>query len=843
MVLQEDSRGYRPIHLAAKSTCAKNLETFLKYHGNSQVNLKYKGMNCLHILIQELKENNKENVFDCLKLLVEAGCSTKMPDSKAKTPFYDLLTLEKEQKKFSDVIEFFLQQCEIDFHTYRGSEMINLMKQVQPEYKTASIPRKIDFKFMMNALNRREELDFEIHFKAFQDATNIEVFTDNCLNFMEVAASGGMTAVIDLLLAKGVDINARPRRPRYLKPPAFLACSNGYFVALEMFLKRPEIKFEHTNESEKLTLLHEICQNFKSQSKATVNVDFKKCFDLILKHKLCKVDAGDDVGFTPLHYTLRNKNNYGTVELLRKGAYINKQSDSGKAPVDEISAEIFENFLDECITKESGNKSENVEIDYSFLIAVNCTQIDTNQDNQRDRRFRKEIATLHRIANNDELKSLVSHPVLSSFLFLKWTRLTTLFYVNLAVCLSFLLSFVSFVVLSEVCCSKNDSQTVYIALKFVSLFSIILMMIRELFKLSLNHNFYFKKWSNLLEVLIILLALVVLSIDLDVGRKVCDKKNDSDDKSALKSLKASLILGVSFQFLQIIGSLPFLSVSTHMAIFKRVLMTFFKSFLLYSIIVVAFGFSFFVIFNEPVDKNSNDGENGSIPMNGNGPRDDFKFFRYPFVSVVRSFVMLTGELDASDIKLDSFGYLILVLFVFIVYIVLFNLLNALAVSDTQAIKEKGEMIDFIERIELLYGYESVIFKKPNQKFFVWLQSIISIYPSVIPHGKALFTESGKMETNGAERHTMQQFTLERNSKKSFVLQMSNTILKKVCKILANKVEKQLKQENENKFKEDIQAIKTQLNFQMKRNNDILTEQKMKIDEILSLLKKSDISNR
>jgi hypothetical protein len=48
--------------------------------------------------------------------------------------------------------------------------------------------------------------------------------------------------------------------------------------------------------------------------------------------------------------------------------------------------------------------------------------------------------------------------------------------------------------------------------------------------------------------------------------------------------------------------------------------------------------------------------------------------------------MLTGEFEAASLDLDGFGAiycLIFLLFVFMITIVLFNLLNALAVSDTQ----------------------------------------------------------------------------------------------------------------------------------------------------------------
>ncbi|XP_033255041.1 transient receptor potential cation channel protein painless-like, partial [Drosophila miranda] len=77
--------------------------------------------------------------------------------------------------------------------------------------------------------------------------------------------------------------------------------------------------------------------------------------------------------------------------------------------------------------------------------------------------------------------------------------------------------------------------------------------------------------------------------------------------------------------------------------------------------------------------------------------------------VIKTIVMLTGEFDAGDIKFDSvYTYLIFLLFVFFMTIVLFNLLNGLAVSDTQAIKAQAELNGAIVRTNLLTRYQQVL---------------------------------------------------------------------------------------------------------------------------------------
>lgn len=83
--------------------------------------------------------------------------------------------------------------------------------------------------------------------------------------------------------------------------------------------------------------------------------------------------------------------------------------------------------------------------------------------------------------------------------------------------------------------------------------------------------------------------------------------------------------------------------------------------------------------------------------------------------------------------------IIFTLFVFLITIVLFNLLNALAVSDTAAIREKGELVDLIQRINVLESYEKIIFNEQSNNNFLGpkLRKFISLFPSTIPHGKVI----------------------------------------------------------------------------------------------------------
>lgn len=863
------------------------------------------------MLIKDLEETNKENTFNCLKLLLAKGCSPNMPDYQSKTPFFDLLTLENEQKKFGDIVDFFLEECVIDFLTYRGQETLELLKEVKPAHEIIETPKVINYEFMMKALSRREELDFEIYFKAFQAATSSEDFTDNCSSFLEDSAFRGMRQTVDFLVENSADINARPKYPKYLNPPAFLACSSGYFRVLETLLKKPEIKLDYQKGKLKHTLLHEICQTFTSNCKATVNVDYRKCFDLILKHPKCDLNAEDNFGCSALHFAVMHKNDYATIALLKKGAFINEQSVSGKAPIDEIPASIMESFLDECITKkEREDKGEDIEIDYSFLISPKRNWDVNNADK---RGFCREVATLQRIAQNEELKNLVSHPVLSSFLLLKWARLGFCFYINLFICSMFMVVLISSVVLSEVKGYRKENPVFFSILMVLSWINVIALISREFFQLAFNYKQYLRNLSNWFEILLISLCCMF-------GFTIATTGVDHESDENQKAIKAFLIVGVCFEFLQIIGSLPIFSISTHMVILKRVSITFLKSLMFYSIIIIAFGFAFFVMlgdkdylassdtkgnhdnwgkdlcnFTDYALKNLSSNSNTTNVTNTNfnmteciiqgneirgkksrymieienttrysadvnqqlknlsitdlgSKKADLTAFRYPMISVLKAFMMLIGEIDAGSLKLDSFwGNILLFLFMFLVTIVLFNLLNALAISDTQVIKAKGEIIDLIDRIEVLHGYESVIFKKLSGTIFIKLQSIISLYPYVLPERKIIISPDKGNETIAlnTQANLRSRFSIFKNlgskvdcesEELAIALpRMSNGIMKKIKQTLANKEDKITQEANENKLKEDISDIKTQMDIQMTRHNEVFDEHKERMSEQMQVL--------
>jgi hypothetical protein len=266
--------------------------------------------------------------------------------------------------------------------------------------------------------------------------------------------------------------------------------------------------------------------------------------------------------------------------------------------------------------------------------------------------------------------------------------------------------------------------------------------------------------------------------------------------------------------------------------------------------------SFFMLFcdhdeesDERLKRNTTNETDAGNKTETRDQQSDYAKFKSPGISIVRVFVMLTGEFDASDLDLDGkIVCLIFTLFVFLVTIVLFNLLNALAVSDTQAIKSKGEMIDLIQRIQVLDSYERIIFNRNSRmksQVGPWLRSFISLFPATIPNGKiivrpsrnneiltfksnvAIHARNGSIELEAITNRSFRKITindqlLARLQKYS---KMSSSIMKKIRNVLAEREDQKAKESYERKLRDDITSIRTQLDAQMRLINELLSKQK------------------
>lgn len=171
---------------------------------------------------------------------------------------------------------------------------------------------------------------------------------------------------------------------------------------------------------------------------------------------------------------------------------------------------------------------------------------------------------------------------------------------------------------------------------------------------------------------------------------------------------------------------------------KEVTKTFMKFFTIFILVIIAFTFSFCVVF-QPTNYtaglwnglrknwtnyiNSNNGTNGTVMFaEYQEPAfifidtleqifdDDsvFQNFKHPFPAFLKTIQMLSGDYAVDPFTLDSLSKEILLFIFIITSFILFNLINGLAISDIAILKQQAEYLSLKQQVENAAETEGVI---------------------------------------------------------------------------------------------------------------------------------------
>lgn len=364
-------------------------------------------------------------------------------------------------------------------------------------------------------------------------------------------------------------------------------------------------------------------------------------------------------------------NEYAMLKLLEKGYYIGYEDDK-KVSKDGnfISSKVLETFLDSCVTtgsfdrKHSGNDQydRGIQIDYTFLISPEIRPIamKNSQDDNGILLFNAGMRPLELILDNEKLRHLITHPVLSTFINLKSFKFSQFYNLNLYmfVCfyvLPFLLVFVYY----------EPHETGWTL--FPATISTVYLTVREaiqFFWITDNKIEYFKKKSNKLELLMIVSSWwLLLSLFMQ----------------SYHQYQISLAFIILFATIELLAILPYSSLSIYMFMLKTVSITFLKFFTIFILIILAFTFSFYAIL-KPIKHIS---KYSKFRNDTSNHETVFKNFEHPFTSFIKTILMFAGDFSIDPYKLDSIWKQILFLCFVLTAFILYNLINGLAISDIQ----------------------------------------------------------------------------------------------------------------------------------------------------------------
>ncbi|XP_017070205.2 transient receptor potential cation channel protein painless [Drosophila eugracilis] len=715
------------VNYAADSRDPGNLAALLKYRPGKkvQVDRKYGQLTPLNSLAKNLSEENASSVLSCMQLLLDYGASPNIVDQGEFTPLHHVLRKSKVKAEKQDLVQLFLNQPDLDIDSYRNGEVRRLLQAQFPELKLPDERQtgpEVDIQTLQRTLRDGDEGLFEQQFAEYLQShkgmpdNQLNAHQEEYFSLLQESIKRGRQRAFEAILDTGIDINSKPGRANEASLVES-AVIYGNWQALKRLLKEPSLRL--TPDSR---LLNAVIGHLEEPPYDDFN--HQRCFELLIDCERVDVNEADSGRLVPLSYAVKYRNTLAMQKLLKHGAYIGSKSVFGTLPIKDMPPEVLEEHFDSCITtngEKPGERNFEIIIDYKNLMrqerdsGMGKPPAPCNQ-------LHDEMAPISFIAESKEMRHLLQHPLISSFLFLKWHRLSVIFYLNFLLYSLFTASIITHTLLKF---HESDQRALTALFGVLSWLGIGYLIVREAIQWVMSPIRYFWSITNIME-----LALIILSI--------CTCIESNFDKETQRVLAVFTILLVSMEFCLLVGSLPVLSISTHMLMLREVSSSFVKSFALYSIFVLTFSLCFYILFGKPEVSEQLSTPDPSVSKKGED-EGDFNTFTKPIEALIKTIVMLTGEFDAGDIKFTSiYTYLIFLLFVFFMTIVLFNLLNGLAVSDTQVIKAQAELNGAICRTNVLSRYEQVLtghgragFLMGNHLLRSICQRLMNIYPNYL----------------------------------------------------------------------------------------------------------------
>lgn len=636
------------------------------------VDSKYSTLTPINFLAEQITDANFSNVYRCIKLLVKHCADLNIPGRREMTPILNILKnkhLSAPNKEL--IVTYFLENADVDIDTPRKGEARALIAKLMPDLQLPAVREQsthFDFNRLMVCLLNENETEFLHglnHIAEHNPEQLSELFRadDNNETMLILACKKGLSLAVERMLRLGADINAKVDTPHDPLNPIKSACIFGNWRVLEVLLKSSKLDLKNSG-----ALLSIIVKNIGEQ--VTPKCNYEKCFQMLLKHRNVDVNQMDLNDCSALHYAVKFNNSHAILELLKRGAYIGVKNKFNQLSISSINPKVLEKHLDACITTNeyrSGDDNFEIHFDYTNLVPLETRQSaeKTSDDGKKSlKNCPDEMATIEYMSQSSELRHLIRHPLIASFLFLKWNRLAFIFYVNFILCSLFAVSTVSYVLF----CYNEEPSSMEIKqmMRCITTVLTIYIVVREISQFTFSPRVYLTSLENYLECTLIVLVVLILS-------DLC-----SDEWR--RTIAATSILIIAIEIFLLAGSLPFWSFSTHYVMLKTVTWSFLKSLSLYAIILIAFSLSFFTLLRE----NPKDEKSGGIDVrlqSANTPKSDsdnedddgeLNKFSNLGLSMMKTIVMSTGEFDASSINFQNnpWSYFVFIAFLFIISTVL-----------------------------------------------------------------------------------------------------------------------------------------------------------------------------
>jgi ankyrin repeat protein len=510
---------------------------------------------------------------------------------------------------------------------------------------------------------------------------------------LHLAADGGFSECVSLLLSKGANADAR----NYKGQTALHLAARAQSVECVEILLNTGACDPNALDNDMRSPLH------SAVGKSLMAFEIT---EILLMWK-AEVNQKDKYGYTPLHIAALNEQSRCVETLLYHGADVSAKTEGGVSALSIIvrktpaSLAMLYQKLDSAVTlcdAEAPSKEVELKLDFRFLLQ-NCGM--------------GEISFLKAFVDAGQ-KDLLEHPLCEAFLYLKWEKIRKYYIARILFCGIFVLCLSAYILmaLAHNCYNSsrglsntptNESETQlcqdtsviaeYIRRNpvvtevtwFVLVFLTICECLRKFIGFAAYSSLrrYLSQMENVVEWFVIASVFAVSCIY--TGRTYMWQNH----------VGAFAVLLGWINLMVMIGQLPMLG--SYVAMYTSVQKEFAKLFAAYLCLLIGFTVSFCVIF----------------------PTSDA--FGNPSVGFMKVLVMMTGELDFEDLVLgkddekkpafllEISAHVIFTLFLVFVTVILMNLLVGIAVHDIQGLQKTAGLLKLVRQTELIAYIESALF--------------------------------------------------------------------------------------------------------------------------------------
>ncbi|CAB3384982.1 Hypothetical predicted protein, partial [Cloeon dipterum] len=402
--------------------------------------------------------------------------------------------------------------------------------------------------------------------------------------------------VVRMLVAAGADVNI-------LDP--YTGTSALHHAAARCSLSATRLLMEHGAAVEKLSASGATALHEAAHSGALEVLEYI----LDTTEGLNLVNKSDHVGLTPLHKAAFSGNRGCLELLLKKGGHLGVQTHSGTSVLDAVFMHVarpyhfLASIFDRCVETNSISVLDTafkVHLDFSILSPRGCD---------------RQTSILREIFNSPKgpgQSVLLQHPLLETFLWLKWQKLRIFFFFLLFIYGSFIVSLSVFVVDESESHDANATDgSIYTrnVAKYSLTVTSIMMLIHVVFQISLRPIFYLKDIETWNFAFLATASLVVVFIHF----------HDLGYANFQVQLISIIVLLAWTELLLMIGRFP--TWGNYALMFYTVLRNVLKVMLTFVSIVIGFTLSFYVQFH------------------------DEDIFSGPVKTFVKTIVMMAGEFE------------------------------------------------------------------------------------------------------------------------------------------------------------------------------------------------------